>query len=285
MEKDERLKQIERSIIKKFRSNIWARFVQAVDDYKLISEGDKIACCISGGKDSMLLAKLMQELQKHWLVKFECIFLVMDPGYTEENHNKIQANADLLGIPIEFFSTNIFNVVYKEDDSPCYLCARMRRGYLYREAKKRGCNKIALGHHFDDVIETTLLGLLYGSQIQTMVPKIKSTNVCGMELIRPMYKIKEADIISWANYNDLHFLRCACKFTEKESCDSDSKRLEVKELIKDLKKKYPIVDMNIFKAMENVNLNMVLGYKKNDVKHTFLDEYDTFNYCTGEDNE
>ncbi len=214
IEENERLQKIERSIIKKYRSTIWAKFVQAVDEYKLVQENDKICVCISGGKDSMLMAKLFQELQKHWIVKFDCVFLVMNPGYNSINKQKIIDNAKILNIPIEFFETNIFNIVEKEDESPCYLCARMRRGYLYREAFKRGCNKIALGHHFDDVIETTLMGMLYGSQIQTMMPKLKSDNVKGMELIRPMYKIKEEDILSWCKYNELEFIRCACRFTK-----------------------------------------------------------------------
>ena len=214
IEKEEKLKFIERSIIKKYRTKLWSKFVRAVDDYKLIKENDKIAVCISGGKDSMLMAKLMQELQKHWTVKFECVFLVMNPGYNDANLNRIKENGEKLGIPLEIFDTTIFDIVYKEESSPCYLCARMRRGYLYREAKKRGCNKIALGHHFDDVIETTLMSILYGSQVQTMVPKLYSDNIPGMELIRPMYLIKEEDIIAWAKYNELEFLRCACRFTE-----------------------------------------------------------------------
>lgn len=280
---EERLSKIERSIIKKFRGSIWAKFVQAVDDYKLIKENDKVCVCISGGKDSMLMAKLFQELQRHWTVKFEIVFLVMNPGYNELNKQKIIENAKILGIPIEIFETNIFNVVYKEDCSPCYLCARMRRGYLYREAKRRGCNKIALGHHFDDVIETTLMGMLYGSQIQTMMPKLKSENVEGMELIRPMYKIKEEAIIAWVKYNKLDFIRCACRFTEDVNYHKeDSKRQEMKLLIKELRQKYPIIDVNIFKSMENVNLNMVLGYKKNDIKHSFLDEYDDSKPSDGE---
>ncbi len=273
-----RLKGIEKSIIKKFRAGLWARFVRAIDDYKLISEGDKIAVCISGGKDSFLMAKLFQELQKHWLVKFECIFLVMDPGYLEKNRKLIEENAKILDIPIEIFDTKIFNIVYEEKTSPCYLCARMRRGYLYREAKKRGCNKIALGHHFNDVIETTLMSILFGSQVQTMVPKIASDNVEGMELIRPMYLIKEKDIIAWAKYNDLKFLNCACKFTnDVDIKKEESMRKVVKELIEDLNKKYPHIDTNIFKSMENVNLNMVLGYKNGDEKYNFLDEYNKKN--------
>ena len=273
---DNRLKNIERSIIKKYRGALWARFVEAVDDYKLVKENDKIAVCISGGKDSFLMAKLFQELQKHWLVKFECVFLVMDPGYKEENKRKIIENAEILNIPIEFFETKIFNIVYNEEESPCYLCARMRRGYLYREAKKRGCNKIALGHHFNDVIETTLMSMIFGSQVQTMLPKLPSDNVEGMELIRPMYKIREKDIIAWAKSNDLQFLQCACKFTEDVNIkkEDESMRKEMKKLIEDLKKKYPNTDINIFKSMENVNLNMVLGYKKGNEKYNFLDEYE-----------
>ena len=270
------LKDIERSLIKKFRGEIWAKFVQTIDDYKLVSEGDKVAVCMSGGKDSFLMAKLFQELKKHWLVKFDLVFLCMNPGYNEINKKKIIDNASYLDIPIEMFETSIFDITSDIEDSPCYVCARMRRGYLYREAKKRGCNKIALGHHFDDVIETTLISMLYGSQVQTMVPKIVSTNVSGMELIRPMVKIKEEDIIRWASYNNLEFINCACKFTEKKKDDENQgKRKEIKNLIKELKKNYPIVDTNIYKAMENVNLNMVLGYKENDKKHDFLDIYNT----------
>lgn len=264
---------VEHSLIKKFRGEIWAKFVQAVDDYKLIEEGDKVAVCMSGGKDSFIMAKLFQELQKHWLVKFDCVFLCMDPGYNEENRKKIEENAKLLNIPLEIFETSIFDSVKNIDDSPCYICARMRRGYLYREAKKRGCNKIALGHHFDDCIETTMLSILYGSQVQTMVPKIRSSNVEGMELIRPMIKIREEDIIRFSKYNDLTFINCACKLTSSK--EEDSKRKEIKNLIKKLKEVYPIVDTNIFKAMENVNLNMVLGYKRDDVYHDFLDIYRT----------
>ncbi len=271
-----RLAQIERSIIKKYRKSIWAKFVQAIDEYQLIQENDKIAVCISGGKDSMLMAKLFQELQKHWVIKFEAIFLVMDPGYNEVNRKKIEENAEILGIPLQFFETDIFNAVFKEEEgSPCYLCARMRRGYLYREAKERGCNKIALGHHFDDAIETTLMGMLYGGQIQTMIPKLKSDNVEGMELIRPMYKIKEEDIYSWTSHNELEFIRCACRFTDgvSKNCH-DSKRNEMKELIKELRKVYPLIDNNIFKSMENVNVNMVLGYKIGREKYSFLDRYE-----------
>ena len=275
MQDSERLKNIERSIIKKYRSSLWAKFVEAVDDYKLVKEGDKIAVCISGGKDSFLMAKLFQELKKHWIVKFDLVFLVMNPGYLDVNKEKIIQNAEILDIPIEMFETKIFNIVYKEEDSPCYLCARMRRGYLYREAKKRGCNKIALGHHFNDVIETTLMSMLFGSQVQTMMPKLPSDNVEGMELIRPMYKIKEKDIIAWANYNNLDFIRCACRFTEDVAkCEDESMRKVVKEIIEDLNKKYPHIDINIFKSMENVNLNMVLGYKKGSESHYFLDDYE-----------
>jgi len=264
---------VEHSIIKKYRGALWAKFVQAVDDYKLIQEGDKVAVCMSGGKDSFLLAKLFQELQKHWLIKFECIFLCMDPGYNEKNRKLIEDNAKLLNIPLEIFETNIFDSVDHIEDSPCYICARMRRGYLYREAQKRGCNKIALGHHFDDVIETTMLSILYGSQVQTMVPKIRSTNVLGMELIRPMFKIHEEDIIRWVNGNELQFINCACKLTSSK--EEDSKRKEIKNLIKELKKNNPIVDTNIFKAMENVNLNMTLGYKRDEHYHDFLDLFES----------
>ena len=272
-----RIREIERSIIKKFRKPVWRRFTKAINEYELIKDGDKIAVCISGGKDSMLMAKLFQELARHGKKNFEVVFLVMNPGYNEANYQLILENSRTLGIPITVFQSEIFDVVAGEESSPCYLCARMRRGYLYRRAKELGCNKIALGHHYDDVIETILMGMLYGAQIQTMMPKLHSTNFEGMELIRPMYLIREEDIIHWANYNGLRFLRCACRFTEQcadEETDKSSKRAEVKELIHNLAQKDPVIEFNIFKSVENVNVNTVVAYKKDGVKHHFLETYD-----------
>ena len=272
----ERYKEIERSIIKKFRKEIWARFVKAVKDYKLINENDNIMVCISGGKDSFLLAKCIQELERHSDIKFKAHYVVMNPGYNEKNHEMILKNSEILNIPIEIFSSDIFNVVTSvSGGSPCYLCARMRRGYLYNKAKELGCNKIALGHHFDDVIETTLLSMLYGAEIKTMPPKLHSTNYEGLELIRPLYLVKESSIISWKNFNDLTFLNCACKFTEEAAIDEEkSKRKEMKKLINELRKKNRDVDYNIFKSMDNINLNCVLGYKKDGKHISFLDDYD-----------
>ena len=272
-----RIREIERSIIKKFRKPVWRRFTKAINEYELIKDGDKIAVCISGGKDSRLMAKLFQELARHGKKNFEVVFLVMNPGYNEANYQLILENSRTLGIPITVFQSEIFDVVAGEESSPCYLCARMRRGYLYSRAKELGCNKIALGHHYDDVIETILMGMLYGAQIQTMMPKLHSTNFEGMELIRPMYLIREEDIIHWANYNGLRFLRCACRFTEQcadEETDKSSKRAEVKELIHNLAQKDPVIEFNIFKSVENVNVNTVVAYKKDGVKHHFLETYD-----------
>ena len=272
-----RIREIERSIIKKFRKPVWRRFTKAINEYELIKDGDKIAVCISGGKDSMLMAKLFQELARHGKKNFEVVFLVMNPGYNEANYQLILENSRTLGIPITVFQSEIFDVVAGEESSPCYLCARMRRGYLYSRAKELGCNKIALGHHYDDVIETILMGMLYGAQIQTMMPKLHSTNFEGLELIRPMYLIREEDIIHWANYNGLRFLRCACRFTEQcadEETDKSSKRAEVKELIHNLAQKDPVIEFNIFKSVENVNVNTVVAYKKDGVKHHFLETYD-----------
>lgn len=269
------LVNIERSIIKKYRKEIWRMFIKAVRDYKMISEGDKIAVCISGGKDSFLLAKCLEELKRHGDINFDLVYLTMNPGYNEKNLNKLLENAKILNIPVEVFETNIFNVVEKTTDSPCYLCARMRRGHLYAKAKEYGCNKIALGHHFDDVIETIVMGMLYGAQIQTMMPKLHSTNFEGMELIRPMYLVKEESIIAWAKYNDLTFLQCACNFTEKNNLDNvSSKRLETKNLIKELRKKYEDIDINIFRSVEDINLNTIIGYHKDDFKYNFLDDYE-----------
>lgn len=266
-------KQIENSIIKKYRGKIWAKFVRAIDNYKMINEGDKIAVCISGGKDSMLMAKLFQELQKHWTVKFDVIYLVMDPGYSKEDRENLVKESTILGIELDIFKNDIFEIVNKEEKSPCYICARMRRGYLYREAKRRGCNKIALGHHLDDVIETTMISMFYGSQIQTMVPKVKSINVADMELIRPMYYIEEKDIISWCEDNNLDFPKITCAFMSGKYTKSP-KRLEIKELIKELQKNNINIRKNVFKSMENINLNMVLGYKKDKKSTSFLDIYD-----------
>ena len=273
----EKYKEIERSIIKKYRKDIWSKFVKAVQDYELIKENDNIMVCISGGKDSFLLAKCMQELQRHGKFHFDCHYVVMDPGYNDYNRDFILDNAKTLNVPIEMFQSNIFDVVATIDSkSPCYLCARMRRGYLYSKAKELGCNKIALGHHFDDVIETTLLSMFYGSEIKTMMPKLHSDNFEGLELIRPLYLVKEDDIISWKKTNELTFINCACRFTEGCSLinDGTSKRKEMKELIKNLRKINKEVDHNIFKSLDNVNLNCVLGTKKNGVYKSFLDEYE-----------
>ncbi|MCD8396290.1 MAG: tRNA 2-thiocytidine biosynthesis protein TtcA [Lachnospiraceae bacterium] len=268
----------ERSIIKKFRRELWCRFTKAVQEYELIQDGDRIAVCISGGKDSMLMAKLFQELYRHGKRNFELVFLVMNPGYNEENYQRILDNAKLLNVPITVFRSEIFQIVESEGSSPCYLCARMRRGYLYSKAKELGCNKIALGHHYDDVIETILMGMLYGGQIQTMMPKLHSNNFEGMELIRPMYLIREKDIIHWAEYNDLHFIRCACRFTENCASRSDkenqSKRAQTKQLIASLAEQDPVIESNIFRSVENVNLNTVIGWKRNGMRHHFLDEYE-----------
>ena len=274
----DRCSEIERSIVKKFRKEIWRKFTKAINEYELIQDGDKIAVCISGGKDSMLMAKLFQELERHGKKNFEVVFLVMNPGYNEINYETIVNNAKILNVPITVFTSEIFDIVAGEEESPCYLCARMRRGHLYSKAKELGCNKIALGHHFDDVIETILMGMLYGAQVQTMMPKLHSTNFPGMELIRPLYLVREEDIIHWMNYNDLHFIQCACRFTEScASCggtEKGSKRAEIKDLIRELRKKNPYIEKNIFRSVENVNLNTVIGYKKDGVRHHFLDEYD-----------
>ena len=269
--------EIEQSIRKKFRKTIWCRFTRAVREYELVKEGDKIAVCISGGKDSMLMAKLFQELKRHNKFNFEVVFLVMDPGYSPANRQIIETNAKRMNIPITIFESDIFDAVFNIEKSPCYLCARMRRGHLYSKAKELGCNKIALGHHYDDVIETILMGMLYGAQMQTMMPKLHSTNFEGMELIRPLYLIREDDIKKWRDSNDLHFIQCACKFTDTcSTCggENTSKRVEVKNLIRQLKETNPFVESNIFKSVENVNLSTVIAYKKDGVKHHFLDDYD-----------
>ena len=273
----EKYKVIERSIIKKYRKEIWSKFVKAVQDYELIKENDKIMVCISGGKDSFLLAKCIQELHRHGKAKFDTHYVVMDPGYNDYNRDFIIDNAKVLNVPIEMFESDIFDVVANVDSkSPCYLCARMRRGYLYNKAQELGCNKIALGHHFDDVIETTLLSMFYGSEIKTMMPKLHSDNFEGIELIRPLYLVKEDSIISWRKANELTFINCACRFTEGCSLinDGTSKRKEIKELIKNLKKINKDIDYNIFKSLDNINLNCVLGTKKDGVYKSFLDDYE-----------
>lgn len=273
----ERTKEIERSIIKKFRKPIWRKFTKAVNEYQLIQAGDKVAVCISGGKDSMLLAKLMQELQRHGKIPFELVFLIMNPGYNADNWQIIQDNAKLLGIPLTVFETQIFDIVAEIDKSPCYLCARMRRGYLYSKAKELGCNKIALGHHFDDMIETVLMGMFYGGKIETMMPKLHSNNFEGMELVRPLYMVKEEDIKAWRDYNKLSFIQCACRFTENcSSCGGakGSKRDEMKELIGQMRKVSNVIDGNIFKSVHNVNLNTIIGYHKDGMIYNFLDDYE-----------
>lgn len=273
---EERTKEIERSIIKKYRKTIWRKFTQAINEYELIQDDDKIAVCISGGKDSMLMAKLLQELMHHGKKNFELVFLIMNPGYNEENWQIILNNAKLLGIPLTVFETDIFHIVAEVDHSPCYLCARMRRGYLYSKAKELGCNKIALGHHFDDVIETILMGMLYSGKTETMMPKLHSQNFEGMELIRPMYLIKEADIVAWRDYNQLQFIQCACRFTENcTSCGGGkgSKREEMKELIKQFRATSDVMEQNIFNSVKNVNLAKIVGYQNNGETHSFLDDY------------
>ena len=270
-------KEIEKSIIKKYRKQIWSKFISAVKDYELITENDKIMVCISGGKDSFLLAKCMQELMRHGKFHFECRYVVMNPGYTKKNLDMIYKNAKDMNIDVEVFDSDIFDIVTNVTESPCYLCARMRRGCLYNKAKELGCNKIALGHHFDDVIETNLLNIFYGAEIKTMLPKLHSTNFKGLELIRPLYLIHEDDIISWKNYNKLTFLNCACKFTEEnynDNRETNSKRLEIKRLIKEMKKSNPNIEHNIFTSMNNINLDAVLGYKINKEYTSFLDGYD-----------
>ena len=269
---------IELSLVKKYRLSIWSKFLKGVKDYQLIQEGDKIAVCISGGKDSMMMAVCMKRLQRYSKVPFDVEYLVMDPGYAPENRQKIIDNAAKLEIPIKIFDTQIFDSVVNVKQNPCYLCARMRRGYLYKNAQELGCNKIALGHHFDDVIETILMGMLYGSQVQTMMPKIHSENFEGMQLIRPLYMVREEDVIKWSKYNGLEFIQCACRFTEErevyEDGSSNSKRQEVKELLKKLREVSPAIDMNIFRSVENVNLQTIISYHIGDEYHHFLDDFD-----------
>ena len=271
--------EVEESIRKRFKKSIWSKFTKAINEYELVKEGDCVAVCISGGKDSMLMAKLFQELKRHNKFPFEVKFLIMDPGYSPENRKLIESNAKRLNIPVTIFESDIFESVFNVEKSPCYLCARMRRGHLYSKAKELGCNKIALGHHYDDVIETILMGMLYGAQMQTMMPKLHSTNFEGMELIRPLYLIREDDIKAWRDANELKFIQCACRFTDTcsscaEAGQSKSKRLEVKKLIAELKKANPFVEGNIFKSVENVNLSTIVAYKQNGVRHHFLDTYD-----------
>ena len=271
----EKYQEVERSIITSYRKRIWNRFLEAINTYELIQDGDKIAVCISGGKDSMLLAKCFQELHAHGKIKFDVVYLVMNPGYNEENKQKIIENAEILHIPITMFETQIFEHVEKIDKHPCFICAKMRRGHLYKKAKELGCNKIALGHHFNDVIETILIGLFYGSQVQTMMPKLPSTFHPGMELIRPLYLVREADIISWQEKNELTFIKCACKFTKEHTGENEekSKRAKVKKLIKELKKDYKNIDINIFRSVEDVNLDTIISFKSEGKSHHFLDDY------------
>lgn len=281
----EKFEQVEKSILKKYRREIWIPFIAAIKEYRLIQEGDRVAVCISGGKDSMLMAKCVQQLQKHSDFPFEAEYLVMDPGYNAINRRRIEENAEALHIPIKIFETKIFDIVANEEKSPCYLCAKMRRGHLYKQAQDLGCNKIALGHHFDDVIETILMSMLYGAEVKTMMPKLHSTNYSGMELIRPMYMVKEGDILAWRRYNDLSFIQCACRFTENCVLGDNgggSKRQEMKELVKKFRRINPNIDKNIFRSVHNVNLETIIGYRRGDEHHSFLDDYDSH---SGEENE
>ena len=274
-EVENRSVEIERTISKTFRKELWAKFIKGITDYKMVNDGDKIAVCISGGKDSFLLAKCFQILKRYSETKFDVVFISMNPGYNEENKEKILVNSKILDIPVEIFETDIFSRVYNIPGEPCYLCARMRRGYLYEEAKRQGCNKIALGHHFNDVIETILMGMLYGSQVQTMMPKLPSTSHPGMELIRPLYYVREEDIIKWREKNNLEFISCGCKIAEKnKNKEIGSKRQEIKKLIESLKENYDIVDQNIFNSVQNVNLDTIISYKKGNEIHSFLDDYE-----------
>ena len=272
----EKYKEIERSIIKKFRKDIWSKFMKAIIDYELIEENDNIMVCISGGKDSFLLAKCIEELQKHGKVKFNAHYVCMNPGYNDDNKDMILDNAKILNVNLEMFESDIFDIVSEIDKSPCYLCARMRRGCLYNKAKELGCNKIALGHHFDDVIETTLLSMFYGAEVKTMMPKLHSDNFPGLQLIRPLYLVKEESVLAWKKYNELTFINCACRFTESCSVlnDGTSKRREMKDLVKNMRKINPNIDYNIFKALDNVNLDCVLGTKTRGEYKSFLENYD-----------
>lgn len=272
----EKYLEVERSLIKKYRKPIWNRFIGGIKDYQLITPGDKIAVCISGGKDSVLLACCMQHLQKYTEIPFTLEFLAMDPGYNPENRALLLANCEMLHIPVHLFETDIFNIVVNEEKSPCYLCARMRRGYLYRHAQELGCNKIALGHHFDDVIETILMSMLYGAEMRTMMPKLHSQNFPGMQLIRPLYLVHEQDILAWKRYNDLQFLQCACRFTERGACSPGNagKRAEVKALIASLRAQNPQIDRNIFRSAQDVNLETVISWRNQKECHSFLENYD-----------
>lgn len=273
----EKYQEIERSLIKSFRKTIWKRFCAAVDEYKMINKGDKIAVCISGGKDSMLLAKCIQEMHRHSNINFEVEYIVMDPGYSPINRQIIEDNAKLLNIPVHIFKTDVFSSISDLDEHPCSLCARMRRGCLYKEAMKLGCNKLALGHHFDDVIETILMGMLYGAQIQTMMPKLHSSSHAGMEVIRPLYMVREKDIISWTRKNNLHFIQCSCPFSKSCAADGEennSKRQEIKLLIQKLRRTNPYIDVNIFNSVQNVNLSTIIGWHDKDKRHSFMDDYD-----------
>ena len=273
---------IERSINKKFRKTLWTPFMQAVRNYALIEPGDRIAVCISGGKDSMLMAKLLQELHRHTEVPFDLVFLCMDPGYNPENREKIEKNAALLGIPLTLFETDIFDVANSQESNPCYLCARMRRGHLYSRAQQMGCNKIALGHHFSDVIETTVMGMFYGAQLQAMLPKLHSTNFPGMSLIRPMYCIHEEDILAWCRYNGLQFIQCACRFTESSAHnESLSKRKEIKALIRSLRAGNPDIEKNIFNSIHNCCLDTMVVYKTEGREHSFLERYNALSSAKG----
>jgi tRNA(Ile)-lysidine synthase TilS/MesJ len=267
---------VENSIIKKFRRRIWRPFIKALQDYQLVKNGDKIAICISGGKDSSLLAKCMQELNKHSKTSFELVFLIMDPGYDRDNRLVVERNAELLGIPVTIFETDIFNIVEKMDDGACYLCARMRRGHLYKKARELGCNKIALAHHYDDVVETTLLSMFYGGEVKTMLPKLHSQNFDGMELIRPLYLTRESAVIAWQNYHKLEFIRCACRLIEKDIPEGEfgSKRQEIKHLLNDIRQRNPLIEKNIFRSTENVNIDAVVGYKQKGIRRSFLDDYE-----------
>ena len=280
--------KIERGLITTYRTRIWAKFLKAIEEYKLVNDGDKICVCISGGKDSMLMAKLFQELKKHSKINFEVKYLVMNPGYNDDNFNLIKDNLKLLNIPAIIKENNIFDVANNMDKNPCFICARMRRGALYQMASDMGCNKIALGHHYDDVIETTLMNMLNSGTFQTMLPKLHSDNFDNMELIRPLYLIREKDILTWVNSNNLHFIRCACKLTERihnHTGDSGSQRQETKKLIASLKDYNANVESNIFKSAENVNLDKVMAYKIDNIKHNFLDDYDTKKGVKGNDND
>ena len=269
--------EIERSIIKRYRKDIWVKFIHALKDFELINENDKIMVCISGGKDSFLLAKCIQELIRHGKIKFEAKYVVMDPGYKKEHLDKIIKMAKNIGVDIEIFHTDIFEIsTFLNEQSPCYMCARMRRGHLYNKAEELGCNKIALGHHFDDVIETVLLSMFYGAEIKTMLPKLHSTNFKGLELIRPLYYVKESSIKSWAKYNELEFINCACQFTEKNNIGSGtSKREEIKNIIKNLRTLNPNIDENIFRSLKNANIDALLGYRKNGQLHSFLEDFES----------